>query len=93
MIEPLRGYIVVKMIIKNTKTKSGLELPEEIAKDISLEAEVVAVGPALRTGNEQQITDQSQVSVGDKVLYRPFTGVKYGEFLILHFNELVAIIK
>jgi chaperonin GroES len=90
MIEPLKGYIVVKMIIKNTKTKSGLELPEEIAKDISLEAEVVAVGKSIVRDGE---VEMSQVSVGDKVLYRPFTGVKYGEFLILHFSELVAIIK
>lgn len=90
MIEPLRGYIVVKMIIKETKTKSGLDLPEEIAKDISLEAEVVAVGKAILKDGE---LDASQVEIGDKVLYRPFTGVKYGEFLILHYNELVAVIK
>jgi len=90
MIEPLRGYIVVKMIIKQAKTKSGLDLPEEISKDISQEAEVVAVGKSILQNGE---LTPSPVEAGDKVLFRPFTGVKYGDFIILHFNELVAIIK
>lgn len=88
-ITPLRGFVLAKPLTRETKTKSGFDLPEEMVKDVGPEAEVLAVGEGYFT-DFGQLRDAPNVKVGDKVLYRPFTGIKYGEFILLHFNDLVA---
>jgi len=65
-ISPLNDYVVVVAEPAESKTKSGLFLPEA-AKEKPQAATVVAVGPGKVGDDNERI--KISVKVGDKVIY------------------------
>lgn len=83
-ISPLKDRIVAVKEEPQTKTASGLYLPEA-AKEKPAEAKVVAVGKEVK-----------EVKVGDKIIFKEYshTTVKMDnkEYLIVNEEDVLAIV-
>ena len=90
---PLGDRVVLKQIVAEETTKSGIVLPGQ-TKEKPQQAEVVAVGPGgLVDGKEVTML----VSVGDQVIYSKYSGTEVEldgeEYLVVKQNDILAIIK
>ena len=90
---PLGDRVVLKQIVAEETTKSGIVLPGQ-TKEKPQQAEVVAVGPGGTVDGKEV---EMLVSVGDKVLYAKYAGTEVeldGEnYLVVKQNDILAIIK
>ena len=84
-IQPLADYVVAQAEEAESKTASGLYLPDN-AKEKPKTAKVVAVGP-----------DAKQVKVGDRIIYKSYstTDVKVGpdEYMLVKEEDILATVK
>ncbi len=90
---PLGDKVVLKQLVAEETTKSGIVLPGQ-AKEKPQQAEVVAVGPGgIVDGKEVTM----QVKVGDKVIYSKYAGTEVKledvEYIIVRQNDIVAIVE
>ena len=85
-IVPLGDRVVLKQVVAEETTKSGIVLPGQ-TKEKPQQAEVVAVGP--------NVADL--VVVGDKVIYAKYAGTEVeldGEnYLVMKQEDILAVIK
>jgi len=92
-IRPLGDKILVKRVEAETKTKSGIYLPES-AKEKPQEATVVAVGDGKLLENGKRA--EFQVKKGDKVLISKWGGteikIEGEEMLILSEDDILAVV-
>ncbi|MCQ2588531.1 MAG: co-chaperone GroES [Treponema sp.] len=88
-IKPLADRVLVKNDKAETKTSSGLFIPEA-AQEKTQTASVVEVGPG---------TDEVKITVkkGDRIMYDKYTGTPIkmdGEdYLILKMADIIAVIE
>lgn len=84
-IQPLADFIVAQAEEAETKTASGLYLPEN-AQEKPKTAQVVAVGK-----------DVKQVKTGDRIIYKSYstTDVKLGadEYILVKEEDVLATVK
>lgn len=90
---PLGDKVVLKQLVAEETTKSGIVLPGQ-AKEKPQQAEVVAVGPGgVVDGKEVTM----QVKVGDKVIYTKYSGTEVKledeELIVVKQNDIVAIVE
>ena len=90
---PLGDRVVLKQLIAEETTKSGIVIPGQ-AKEKPQQAEVVAVGPGgIVDGKEITM----QVLVGQKVIYSKYSGTEVKledeEFIIVKQNDILAIVE
>lgn len=90
---PLGDKVVLKQLLAEESTKSGIVLPGQ-AKEKPQQAEVIAVGPGgVVDGKEVTM----QVKVGDKVIYSKYAGTEVKledeEFIVVKQNDIVAIVE
>ncbi len=90
---PLGDRVVIKQLVAEETTKSGIVLPGQ-AKEKPQQAEVIAVGPGgMVDGKEVTM----QVKVGDKVIYSKYAGtevkVEDEELIIVKQNDILAIVE
>lgn len=90
---PLGDKVVLKQLVAEETTKSGIVLPGQ-AKEKPQQAEVVAVGPGgMIDGKEVTM----QVKVGDRVIYSKYAGTEVKldeeEFIIVKQSDIVAIVE
>ena len=90
---PLGDRVVIKALVAEETTKSGIVLPGQ-AKEKPQQAEVVAVGPGgVIDGKEVTMT----VKVGDKVIFSKYAGneVKLDEeeFIIVKQSDILAVVE
>ena len=90
---PLGDRVVLKQLVAEETTKSGIVLPGQ-AKEKPQQAEVVAVGPGgLVDGKEVKM----EVKVGDKVIYSKYAGtdvkLEDNEYVIVRQSDIVAIVE
>ncbi len=71
MLKPLGDRVIIRVLEKEEKTKSGIFLPDT-AKEKPQEGEVVAVGAGKVYDNGQRVA--LEVQVGDKVLFAKSAG-------------------
>lgn len=92
-IKPLEDRILVKPAEPETKTASGIYLPET-SKERPVRGTVVAVGPGKRLENGKRA--ELAVKKGDTVVYGKYAGseveVKGETHLILRESELFGVI-
>lgn len=93
MLLPLGDRVVLKQVVAEETTKSGIVIPGQ-TKEKPQQAEVVAVGPGgLVDGNEIEML----VSVGDIVIYSKYAGTEVElddqEYIIVKQNDILAVIK
>jgi len=92
-LKPLGDRVIVKPIEQESKTKSGIIIPDT-AKEKSQRGKVLAVG----TGRyaDGQIVPMS-VKVGDTVLYKEYAGDEFKldgtEVMILKEEDIIAIVE
>ena len=92
-LQPLEDRIVVRASEGESKTASGLVIPDT-AKEKPQEGEVIAVGPGRFEDGARVPLD---VKVGDIVIYSKYGGteVKLGgdDYLILSARDVLAIVN
>lgn len=100
-IKPLFDYVLIKPLEAETKTPSGIVLPDT-AKEKPQVGEIMAVGPGRACcgdccDEEKCGSDKMVVKVGDKVLYKKWGGneVKVGteEWLLIEQKDIMAIVS
>jgi len=90
---PLGDRVVLKQLVAEETTKSGIVLPGQ-NKEKPQQAEVVAVGPGgMVDGKEVKM----EVEVGAKVIYSKYAGtdVKMDdeEYIIVRQSDILAIVE
>ena len=90
---PLGDKVVLKQLIEEETTKSGIVLPGQ-AKEKPQQAEVIAVGPGAEVDGK---IVPMQVKVGQKVVYSKYVGseVKLDdeEYIVVKQSDILAIVK
>ncbi len=93
-VKPLEDRVLVKPIEAESKTASGLYLPEG-AKEKPIHGKVVSTGPGKRLDNGTRA--QMSVKKGDTVVYGKYAGseieIKGDKHLILRESELLGILN
>jgi chaperonin GroES len=93
-VKPLEDRVLVKPIERESKTASGLYLPEG-SKEKPIQGEVVAIGPGKLLDNGKRAA--LSVKKGDKVVYSKYAGseveIKGDKHLILRETELLGVIQ
>ncbi|MBW3568779.1 co-chaperone GroES [Candidatus Parcubacteria bacterium] len=93
-IKPLGDYVVAKAEAAQTKTASGLYLPDSAAEKPKI-AKIVAVGPGKVGDDNERIP--MQLKVGDRVLYKGYstTDVKVDgqEYILVKEEDVLATVK
>ena len=89
---PLGDRVVLKQLVAEETTKSGIVLPGQ-SKEKPQQAEVVAVGPGgMVDGKEVKM----EVKVGDNVIYSKYAGTEVKldeeEFIIVRQSDILAVI-
>jgi len=90
---PLNDRVVLKQLVAEETTKSGIVLPGQ-AKEKPQQAEVVAVGPGgMVDGKEVKM----EVKAGDKVIYSKYAGtdvkIDDEEYIIVRQADILAIVE
>jgi chaperonin GroES len=94
-LQPLSDHIIIEPQKQEVKTKSGIVLPDTVAKEKPQEGKVTAVGPGrvLENGTHAKM----QVKMGDRVLFTKYspTEVKIDgkEYFVIKEEDVMAIIK
>ncbi len=90
---PLGDRVVLKQLVAEETTKSGIVLPGQ-SKEKPQQAEVVAVGPGtVEDGKEIKM----EVKVSDQVIYSKYAGTEVKlddeEYIIVKQSDILAIVK
>jgi chaperonin GroES len=92
-LRPLGDRVIVKRIDSETKTASGIVIPDAAAEKPD-QGEVLAVGPGRR--NEKGDLVPMSVKKGDRVLFGKYSGqtvkVKGDELLVMKEDDLFAVV-
>ena len=92
---PTRGYILVEPFEAQTKTDSGIYLPDSAEGEKPLKGKVLAVGgdEILESGG----TRKSPCAKGDIVIYKKWGGsevkIDGKEYLFSKFEDILAIVR
>ncbi|MDX2148657.1 MAG: co-chaperone GroES [Planctomycetota bacterium] len=93
-VKPLEDRVLVKPIDPETKTASGLYLPES-SKERPIRGEVVSTGPGKRMENGKRA--EMSVRRGDTVVFGKYAGteveIKGVKHLIMRESELLGVIE
>ena len=92
-IKPLADRVLVEPAAAETKTSSGIIIPDT-AKEKPQKGKVVAVGPG-RVNDDGKSIDMP-VKVGDTVVYSKYAGTEYSEngseYLIVKESDILAVV-
>ena len=92
-LRPLGDRVIVKRIESETKTASGIVIPDSAAEKPD-QGEVLAVGPGKK--NDKGDVAAMNVKVGDRVLFGKYSGqtvkVDGEELLVMKEEDLFAVV-
>lgn len=90
---PLGDRVVLKQLVAEETTKSGIVLPGQ-AKEKPQQAEVIAVGPG-GVVDGKDVT--MQVKVGDQVIFSKYAGTEVKldevEYIVVKQNDILAVVE
>ncbi len=93
-IKPLFDLVLIKPLEEETKTPSGIVLPES-AKEKPQKGEVMALGPGATTDDGKVLP--MKIKVGQTVMYKKWGGneVKVGteEWLLVEQKDILAVLE
>lgn len=93
-VRPTEDRVLVKPVEKESKTESGIYLPES-SKERPVHGKVIAVGPGKRLENGKRA--EMSVKKGDTIVYGKYAGteveIKNVEHLILRESEILGIVE
>jgi len=89
-LKPLGDRVIVKALPKEETTKSGIILPDTVAKESRMEGEIIAIG------NGEKVS-KLNLTVGQKVVFSEYGGseikIDNQEYKILNHDDLLAIVE
>ena len=92
-LTPLGDRVVLKQLVAEETTKSGIVLPGQ-NKEKPQQAEVVAVGPGGTVDGKEV---KMEVKAGDNVIYSKYAGtdvkIEEDEFIIVKQSDILAVIE
>lgn len=92
-IQPLADYVVAQAEKAETKTASGLYLPDK-AQEKPKTAKVVAIGPGKVGDDNERIA--MTVKIGDRIIYKSYstTDVKVGgeDYILVKEEDVLATV-
>jgi len=93
-LTPLHDRVIVKRLEVETKTASGIYIPDNAAEKPD-QGEVLAVDPGKR--NDKGEISAMSVKVGDRVLFGKYSGqsvkVDGDELLVMKEDDLFAVVS
>ena len=93
-LRPLADRVIVKRVEQETKTASGIVIPDNAAEKPD-QGEVLSVGPGKR--NERGDIVVMNVKVGDRVLFGKYSGqtvkVDGDELLVMREEDIFAVVE
>lgn len=93
-INPLFDYILIKPLEEETKTASGIILPESV-KEKPQVGQVMAIGPGAVNDEGKKLP--IVVKIGQKVIYKKWGGnevkVEREEWLLVEQKDILAIVE
>jgi chaperonin GroES len=93
-LTPLHDRVIVKRLEVETKTASGIYIPDNAAEKPD-QGEVLAVGPGKR--NDKGELSAMSLKVGDRVLFGKYSGqsvkVDGDELLVMKEDDLFAVVS
>ena len=93
-LRPLADRVIVKRLENETKTASGIVIPDNAAEKPD-QGEVLAVGPGKK--NDKGEVSAMNVKVGDRVLFGKYSGqtvkVDGDELLVMKEDDLFAVVE
>ena len=93
-LRPLADRVIVKRLENETKTASGIVIPDNAAEKPD-QGEVVAVGPGKK--NDKGEVSAMNVKVGDRVLFGKYSGqtvkVDGEELLVMREEDLMGVVE
>ena len=94
-IKPIHDKVVVKPIVEDEVTKSGIVLPDTVDKERPEKGKVVAAGTGRILDNGQ--TAPMSVNVGDTVMFKKYSPdeikIDGEEYLVISESDIMAIIN
>jgi len=92
-IKPLFDFVLIKPLVAETKTASGILLPDTVKEKPQI-GEVMAIGPGVF---KKGVLTPMVVKVGQKVMYKKWGGneVKVGmeEWMLVEQKDVMAIVE
>jgi chaperonin GroES len=93
-LRPLHDRVIVKRVENETKTASGIVIPDSAAEKPD-QGEILAVGPGKK--NDKGEVQPVGVKVGDRVLFGKYSGqtvkVDGDELLVMKEEDLFAVVE
>ena len=93
-LRPLHDRVIVKRLDQETKTASGIVIPDSAAEKPD-QGEVIAVGPGRRDNEGRRIAPD--IKAGARVLFGKYAGqavkVDGNELLVLREEDIVAVVN
>ena len=93
-LRPLHDRVIVKRLDQETKTASGIVIPDNAAEKPD-QGEILAVGPGKR--NDKGDLSPLSVAIGDRVLFGKYSGteikVNGEQHLILREDEVLGVVE
>ena len=93
-LRPLADRVIVKRIESETKTASGIVIPDNAAEKPD-QGEILAVGPGKRSDKGDLV--KMNVSVGDRVLFGKYSGqvvkIDGEELMVMREEDLFAVVE
>jgi chaperonin GroES len=93
-LRPLHDRVIVKRLDQETKTASGIVIPDAAAEKPD-QGEVLAIGPGKRSDKGDLMA--LDVKVGDRVLFGKYAGqtvkVEGQELLVMREEDIMAIVQ
>ena len=93
-LRPLHDRVIVKRLDQETKTASGIVIPEAAAEKPD-QGEILAVGPGKR--DDKGVPIALDVKVGDRVLFGKYAGqtvkVDGQELLVMREEDIMAVVN
>ena len=93
-LRPLHDRVIVKRVEQETKTASGIVIPDNVAEKPD-QGEVLSVGPGKR--NDKGDIVAMNIRVGDRVLFGKYSGqtvkVDGDELLVMREEDLFAVVE
>ena len=92
-LRPLHDRVIVKRLDNETKTASGIVIPDAAAEKPD-QGEILAVGPGKKDDQGKSIV--LDVKVGDRVLFGKYAGqsvkVDGQELLVMREEDIMAVV-
>ncbi|AEI76070.1 MULTISPECIES: co-chaperone GroES [Cupriavidus] len=93
-LRPLHDRVIVKRLDNETKTASGIVIPDNAAEKPD-QGEVLAIGPGKKDDKGNNIA--LDVKVGDRVLFGKYAGqavkVEGQELLVMREEDIMAVVN